>query len=537
MTRINPLHKSFGFPSIPPKARRTQDVSKKRNRGRTVGTFQEPIAPPNTQLNDGNMCNVLSGLGTSRDKSSHSEYATPTQLMQADCDAMYRKSWIAKKIINTIPGDMLRNWREFAFSDMEDESKATELMDVLRKAEKRLCVRKRFKEAMIWGRLYGGALMVMITDDMDFNDPSSMESPLDPETITEGSLKNILIYDRWRVYASGDLVPDITSVHFGMPEFYTLATQPGQIGMPKIHHTRCIRFGGEELPYYAWIANARWDDSVLQHVKQAMKDCDQTTQGIASMIFEANVDVIKMMELRKQLSQNNGEALVTKRLQTALMAKSFNKAIILDSEDSYEKKNNTFANLDKILDKIFTNLSGACDIPMTRLLGQSASGINATGDNDIRNYYDMLSDKQESQLRPQLEYFDEIFVRSALGDMPDDYSFEFNSLWQISETDKATIGFNNAQRDQIYVVNKVLSKARIAEELKESSTYKTMTSQDIQNAEDAQQAEQDAADLAQQNLNNPDIGNQSATTANSKAKSKNKTKVVNDPKEQDITKN
>ncbi len=511
-------------------------TKKPRQRGRIVADI-EPIAPPNSQLSDGSLYNVLSGLGTSRDKSSHSEYSPAVQLSQFECDAMYRKSWIAKRIINTIPGDMLRNWREFTFSDEEDESKSTESMDTLRKAEKRLCVRKRFKEAMIWGRLYGGAVMVMITDDMDFNDPSTMESPLDPETITEGGLKNLLIYDRWRIYASSDLVPDITSPHFGMPEFYTLASQPGQVGMPRIHHTRCIRFGGEELPYYAWIGNARWDDSVLQHVKQAMKDCDQTTQGIASMVFEANVDVLRLMKLREQLSQNNGETLVNKRLQTALMAKSFNKAIVLDSEDAYEKKSNTFANLDKILDKIFTNLSGACDIPMTRLLGQSASGINATGDNDIRNYYDMLSDKQESQLRPQLEYFDEIFVRSALGDMPDDYSFEFNSLWQISEIDKATIGLNNAQRDQIYVMNKILTKARVAEELKESGTIKTMTSQDIKDAEKAQKTEQDAADLAQKNLANPAIGNQGANAAIPKAKPKNKTKVVNDPKEQDVTKN
>jgi len=34
--------------------------------------------------------------------------------------------------------------------------------------------------------------------------------------------------------------------------------------------------------------------------------------------------------------------------------------------------------------------SGAADIPMTRLLGQSPAGMNATGDGDMRNYYDRI---------------------------------------------------------------------------------------------------------------------------------------------------
>jgi uncharacterized protein len=35
-------------------------------------------------------------------------------------------------------------------------------------------------------------------------------------------------------------------------------------------------------------------------------------------------------------------------------------------------------------------VSGAADIPVTRLLGQSPAGMNATGTSDMKNYHDRI---------------------------------------------------------------------------------------------------------------------------------------------------
>ena len=88
-----------------------------------------------------------------------------------------------------------------------------------------------------------------------------------------------------------------------------------------------------------------------------------------------------------------GEAVLTKRFQVAALLKSFNRMLLLDGTESYEKKQNSFANLDKVIQQFMIDVSGAADIPMTRLFGTSATGMNATGDNDVRNYYDMVSAK------------------------------------------------------------------------------------------------------------------------------------------------
>lgn len=110
--------------------------------------------------------------------------------------------------------------------------------------------------------------------------------------------------------------------------------------------------------------------------------------------------------------------------------------------------------------------------------------MNATGDNDVRNYYDMVSAKQEAELRPQLEYLYEVLVRSELGHMPDDFRFDFNPLWQLSEKDQADVEKARAERDEKYINLGVVSETLVAKELKERGTYRNMTDDDIELVEE-----------------------------------------------------
>jgi phage-related protein (TIGR01555 family) len=164
--------------------------------------------------------------------------------------------------------------------------------------------------------------------------------------------------------------------------------------------------------------------------------------------------------------------------------KSFNRTLVLDSSEKYEKKQNQFANLDKVWEKFMVDVCGACDIPMTRLFGQSPGGLNATGTGDLENYYTRINADQSTRLKPKLDYFDEIFVRSVLGIKPVDYAYKFNSLWQISDKDRAAIEYQDAQRDQIYLQSGVVSEGLVASQLRLKGTYATMSDEDVRMAEE-----------------------------------------------------
>ena len=77
---------------------------------------------------------------------------------------------------------------------------------------------------------------------------------------------------------------------------------------------------------------------------------------------------------------------------------------------------------------------------MVRLFGQSPAGLSATGESDIRSYYDSINAKQEVRLRNPVEMILKVLWRSCFGEpAPQDMSFEFTPLWQMSAVDKANI--------------------------------------------------------------------------------------------------
>jgi hypothetical protein len=86
-------------------------------------------------------------------------------------------------------------------------------------------------------------------------------------------------------------------------------------------------------------------------------------------------------------------------------------------------------------------MAGAADIPVTRLIGRSASGMNATGEGDLRNHYDNIKAMQVLELGPALAALDEVLIRSTFGEMPEDFWYSWNPLWQpsvreLAETDR-----------------------------------------------------------------------------------------------------
>lgn len=432
---------------------------------REVKTADAALAMTRQPVGDG-LENVVAGLGTDRDKRSYSVWADPRILTRQELENMYRGSWLAKKIVNAVADDMTREWLHVTFD-------GEEMGTTIEQAEKRFALKRKTNEALKWSRLYGGAVIIIGTRDRN------LAKPLDVKNVRKGDLRYLHVVDRWRLSPAGSLNRDLESPNFGMPDSYVLAESTVQV-----HHTRVLRFNGEKLPYFAWLRNAMWDDSVLQHVMDSLMNCDTTTQAIATMMFESNVDVVKSEGLADVLARKDGEAVLTKRFQVAALLKSFNRMLLLDGTESYEKKQNSFANLDKVIQQFMIDVSGAADIPMTRLFGTSATGMNATGDNDVRNYYDMVSAKQEAELRPQLEYLYEVLVRSELGHMPEDFRFDFNPLWQLSETEQATVEKTRAERDQVYLNAGVVTEALVARELKERGTYRNMTDNDIELVEE-----------------------------------------------------
>lgn len=371
---------------------------------------------------------LTAGLGTSRDKSYTLTYERP-ELNDEQILNAYRGSWLPKKIIDIPALDSCRKWRAWQADN--------DTITAIEREEVRLDVKRKILDARKKARLFGGAAIYFATGD------ENVELPLDPARIGRGGIKHLTVMTR-RTLMAGDLDIDPMSPGYGEPSYYQITSNSK--GLVRIHPSRLIRFHGSESPTEISSGSQHWSwgDSVLLSTLKAIKDADGTAANIASLVFEAKVDVFKIPDLMKKIRDKRYESDLLTRFAIAATGKGNNGALILDKDEEYEQKTISFASLPDVLDRFLQIVSGAADVPVTRLLGQSPAGMNATGESDIRNYYDRIQSAQELEIQPAMMAFDEALIRSATGTRDPDIHYTWRSLWQTSEKERSDIGKTTA---------------------------------------------------------------------------------------------
>jgi phage-related protein (TIGR01555 family) len=369
------------------------------------------------------LTNMVANLGTSRDKAAATFYSMPT-ISDEELLNAYRGAWLPRKIVDIPAFDSIRAWRDWQAK--KDQIEAIEA------EEKRLNLKGKVLEAKIKARLWGGSAIVIGTGDRD------VLKPLDVERIGKAGLKYLTVMSRRNLNA-GEIDRDPSSEWYGKPRIYQIRSVGGL--QVDIHPSRLVIFNGAAQPDEEITTTnyPGWGDSVLLSVVEAIKQADGTAANIASLVFEAKVNVIRIPDFMQNLADARYREKILERYTLAATAKGINGDILLDKEEEYEQKHANFATLPDVLMSFLQIVSGAADIPATRLLGQSPAGMNATGESDLRNYYDRLQAMQEVEMTPAMWRLDECLIRSALGSRDPGIYYEWAPLWGMSEKEKADV--------------------------------------------------------------------------------------------------
>lgn len=379
------------------------------------------------------LANLVTGAGTTADKRMHAVYALrfvdPIQI-----EAAYRSSWLMRKVVDLPPYDMTRAWRDWQAKPGE--------VELIEAEEQRLQLRTKVRRALVLARLHGGSAIVLGAGaDMP-------DQPLEVERIGKGDFRYAHLFSRWEL-GHGAKRMDPEDPWFGHPEYFQVTGARGL--QARIHPSRVVAFIGQAPPEGSRITNHSWfwGDPLMQSIEDAIKNADAAQNGFAALIDEAKVDVFGIPDLLSNLASAEYEARVLRRLALAKLGQSTHNAKIIDANETWETRQITWAGMPDIIDRYMQIVSGAADIPVTRLLGQSPAGMNATGESDLRNYYDSVSAKQTNDLAPLLERIDEVMLRSIFGRRSPDIWFEFAPLWLLTPKEKAEVDKLNAETSEI----------------------------------------------------------------------------------------
>lgn len=345
--------------------------------------------------------------------------------------SLFRSNWVVGNIVSTIPEDVTKKWYKIQSKDLSQDQ-----MNKFDRAQRQIQLRTRIVDGMKWGRLYGGAVGIILIKGQN-----DLEAPLDYDMIMPDSFRGLFIADRWSgVYPTIEIIGDINDPDFGLPEYYEVRNEYG-IATYRVHHSRVIRFIGQDLPYYEAVSESFWGKSVIESIYEEIVKKDNVSHNIASLTFKANLDVIEMDNI-DQLFAIGGD-MAQRRFWNLVQAQSVVQSNfgtrIVNKGDSFNQYQYAFTGLRDVYEIMLLDVAGAARIPATKLFGRQPSGLNATGEYDMINYNDYLEEVRETSFKPIINKLLPVMALSAWGTIPDDLEAVYDSIQSPNEVEKATI--------------------------------------------------------------------------------------------------
>ena len=283
---------------------------------------------------------------------------------------------------------------------------------------------------------------------------------------------------------------DPTKPRYGEVATYRLVpvgVPPGATNVsqyPIIHESRIIRVSGVRTTRrfrYSGIQPG-WDDPLLARVVESLSMFEGAFQGAGLLASDFSFAVLKIKGLAQILATTQGQGLMA-RAAGIEAARSVANVTLLDAEEEYERQTTNIAGLPELLEKLMLRLSAAAKIPVALLMGQGPTGLNATGDADVRWFYDQIKAEQRRIARPALRRLFTLLMLAhegpAKGKLPEKWDFEFNPLWQMTEDELADIRVKQSQVDTAYLTAQVVTPQEIAKSRFGGETYSTDTTIDI----------------------------------------------------------
>ena len=456
-------------------------MARRRRGQRYVPKAIEPQKTANLTAADG-FINSLAYLGEASELNKANGYKRHSISRDYEkLTTLYRENWIAKRIIDTPCEDMTRAWYTVSSAVEQD------MLDELAKLEEKHDIKREITNGIRWARLYGGAAALIVIKGQE----DMLDQPLNYDDLMPGCFRGLMVVDRTDgLYPSIDLEEDMDDPEFGYPKYYTVNLDKMGDQIVRVHHSRLIPFHGRMLPIQEEKEEDYWGASELEHVYEELQKRDATSANIAQLVFQANVAALKMADYGEVLGMGTAKQVeeVYKAIYAQNRIRNSFGMMIMGNEDSYEQHPYSFAGISDVYESFMLDMAGAAEIPATKLYGRAPQGMNSTGESDLKNYYEMLAQLQERQLKPALNKLLPIMAMSLWGAVPNDMEIVFEPLMTTTPAERAQIVQQSAgaiiQAFSAGIISQKIAMAELQETGKSIGAWTNITQEDIDNAED-----------------------------------------------------
>lgn len=407
---------------------------------------------------------VLSGIGTSRDKGRASavRYCGSPILDEQTLQEAYRGNWLVRRIVNDVPQDATRR----GYGTDPEEVPEFDRLNYAKYAEGALVRAANLARLMGGSGLYIGYA----------NGGADLTLPA-PEGAQVTFLEVFHRYDLQAVEHTRER--DTASPTYGQPQVWKVVGQY-RSGL-EFHESRMIKFPGQPRAddFDTVTGSDRdWDDSVLQACWEDAIRYGLFWQQVGHLMSISSVGVLKIAGLIEMLA---GKSVETAEARVDLLNEmlSSTRLMMLDAkhDESYHREPVSFSDVPALLQELQLATAGAVGEPVTKLFGRSPAGMNATGESDMRLWYDSVDTWRELVLKPRAERLMSICERKPV-------KIEWPSLVEPTEQELATTRQTHAAVNQTLFTIGAFDSAEIRKAYQEGKPVEEVATGPLPEPED-----------------------------------------------------
>lgn len=372
----------------------------------------------------------------------------------------YYTDWAAKKIVDIPVQDAFRVEPEIKGLSEEDKEQ-------LIKYQEAMGGRDKLYKAAIQSRLLGGSIVMLGIKDEEDNP----EKPIDFDKLDKGDLAFMNVVSVEKI-SQVQYETDPFSPMYDTPRYYMINGQ-------KVDVSRLLVFDGRPLFNSASmniLQNFRFNpagfgESVLIPVYDALVRFAGTQEGAYHLVNMASVLLVKCDKLLELQASGAGDRALYALNKMAEQISIYRAGVLQGKDLDVAQHSATFGSVPELLQTFAQILAAGSDIPATRFLGQAPGGLNATGESDLENYYNNVASWQNTVLKPnEIKMYNILgvscFGREKWQSIKPEFDIEYKPLWNLSETEQATVDNTRAQTISLLEQSGYLSREAALEELK-----------------------------------------------------------------------
>lgn len=331
---------------------------------------------------------------------------------------------MVRACVQTVADDMTRKWITVTGGDGDRAERVAELQDLV---DGKYRLRDVFNRAFATCGYMGGALIHIATDARDLSLPLAINDM--SAELRKGAKLGFVVVDP--VNASPcryNCVDPLRDDYMRPSEWIVMGAA--------VHASRLLAVVDNEpptllKPSYNFLgipqAQILWD--YVMHFNSCRVSAASLLKKISLLVVQTDMGAI--------LESPDGIAQLDARMDVLARYRDNDSVFVCDKEE--EAVNNvqtTMAGCTDVVRQALEMIAAINRTPAVKLLGISPSGFNATGESDIRNYYDYVNSKQELH-RPQVQACLGAIQLAEFGEIDPSITFRWNDLNEENEASRA----------------------------------------------------------------------------------------------------